>query len=197
MTCIIRPARDDLLPSLLTMTNPCVVNGPRPVQPRRNGRSGFTLIEILVIVLIIGILTAIAIVNYRNALHLAKQKRTMSDMRTIATAWESRAGDTRSYNAAGQAYAFPSGAMTYANLSIILAPTYLRPVPKLDGWGNAIDFATDVPVGGAPAQSYAIRSRGRDGQIDSVYEKTVTNSFDCDIVFSGGVFVVRPEGAQQ
>jgi len=187
----------DLLPSLLTMTTRSAVIDPGPARRRRNGRSGFSLIEILVVVLILGILTAIAIVNYRNALHLAKQKRTMSDMRTIATAWESRAGDTRSYNAAGQAYAFPSGAMTYADLSTILAPTYLRPVPKLDGWGNAIDFATDEPVGGALAQSYAIRSRGRDGQIDPAYEKTVTDSFDCDIVFSGGAFVVRPEGVQQ
>ncbi|HXI11481.1 MAG TPA: prepilin-type N-terminal cleavage/methylation domain-containing protein [Thermoanaerobaculia bacterium] len=162
----------------------------------RDSRAGFSLIEILVVVLIIGILTAIAIVNYRNALHLAKQKKTMTDMKTIATSWEARAGDTRTYNAAGQGYSFPSSVMSHADLSSRLAPTYLRTVPRNDGWGNPLDFATDQAVGGATANTYAIRSRGRDGQADATYEKTATDNLDCDIVFSGGSFVVHPVGVQ-
>ena len=55
--------------------------------------SGFTLIELLVVIAIIGILAAIAVPNLLNAVQRGKQKRTMSDMRALATAIEAYAVD--------------------------------------------------------------------------------------------------------
>ena len=54
---------------------------------------GFTLIELLIVVAIIGIIAAIAIPNLLNAINRGRQKRTMADMRSIATAVESYAVD--------------------------------------------------------------------------------------------------------
>ena len=158
-------------------------------------RRGFTILEVLIVVAIIGIIAAIAIANYLNAAQRTRQKRTMADIRSIGVSWESRAVDTKAYNAAG--FTMPAVVLTYANLTTLLSPTYMRNIPSTDGWGNPLQFAADQPIGGNPAADYAIRSPGRDGVFSgNTYVGGPTTEFDCDIVYSGGAFVVWPEGTQ-
>jgi type II secretion system protein G len=156
---------------------------------------GFTILEVLIVVAIIGIIAAIAMANYLNAVQRARQKRTMADIRGIGLAWEARAVDTKAYNAAG--FTMPAVALTYGDLTTLLAPTYMRNIPSTDGWGNAMQFAVDQAIGSRAAAEYAIRSAGRDGVfMGNTYTAGPTTSFDCDIVYSGGSFVVWPEGTQ-
>jgi general secretion pathway protein G len=159
----------------------------------RNPRSrGFTLIELLVVIGIIGILVAMATINYMSALNKARQKKTMADIRTIAAAWEARAADVRGYNAAG-AFSYPAAALDSTTLSSMLIPNYARALPMKDAWGTPFEFAVDVAASAGSASRYAIRSAGRDRVFESAaYEPGQTTDFDRDVVFSNGTFIVYP-----
>ena len=137
--------------------------------------------------------------NYFNAVQKARQKRTMADIRLIAVAWEGRAVDTKQYNAAAAGFSMPAASLTPAQMQAMLVPTYTRTFPRVDAWNFPFDFATDQPIGSTTgAATYAIRSAARDGTFNnSGYTPGPTTNFDCDIVYSGGQFMVWPEGVQQ
>jgi len=135
---------------------------------------GFTLVELLIVVAIIGILVLVVLPLLYDAVQRGKQKRTMHDMRTIATGLEAYMVD---YN-------------IYPDNIIAIEPYYVSMTPRKDGWGR--QWIYDTFEG---SQSYSISSGGRDGGGHAT-ALGVTNDFDDSITMVNGRFYSYPAGQQ-
>ena len=160
---------------------------------------GFTLIELLIVVMIVGIIASIAIPNLMTAIERSRQKRTMADMRNLATAWEARNVETGRFNAAGAQVPGIAEVVDVNALDYAISPTYIKTMPREDGWRHPFELYTSFSWGSsAPAAGYAIISPGRDGRFSTgtVGTSGATTNFDCDIVYSNGAFLQYPQGLQ-
>jgi type II secretion system protein G len=157
----------------------------------RRALRGFTLIELMVVVAIIAIIAAIATTAYIAAIDRTRQKKTVNDIRQIATAWESRASDVNLYTVSGAAFTFPATVVAFEDLNRVLVPTYSQRLPMYDGWGHLYDYGVAAP------KQYGIRSKGRDGAVDATIVPGETDRIDCDIIFANGAFVTYPASMQK
>ncbi len=156
---------------------------------------GFSLIELLVTVAILGIVMAIAIINYRSAIDRSRQRRSMSDMRSLATGFEAYATDHNRYPPPAGFVLPPGLALPTESLEATrpyLQPTYLRNVPVTDGWNSWFLYGTT-----ADKTDYAIRSAGREGVPEASPVYGPTSDFRDDIILVNGQFVQWPEGVQR
>ena len=145
---------------------------------------GFTLIELLIVVAIIGIIAALAIPSMLNAIDRGRQKRTMADIRAIATAIEAYSVDLSYYPSNVTSLTPVSG-----SLQTHVVPLYLATLPGVDGWGRDIFFQSD-----AGGSEFTLRSYGKEGAPSASLGET--HEFDCDIIFQAGRFIALPDGIQ-
>ena len=147
-------------------------------------QKGFTLIELLIVVAIIGIIAAIAIPNLLNAINRGRQKRTMADIRSIATAMEAYSVDFNFFPKV--ALSGPLG----VSLNPYLTPTFIKRLPTSDGWNQDLQVINDA---GGVSYTFWSKAKGGGGVIAGGGAKT---DFADAIVFSNGQFFAWPEGMQ-
>jgi len=80
-------------------------------------RRGFTLIEIMIVVLIIGILLAIAVPNFVKARESSRQKACVSNLKQIQSAAEQWAMDNKQPGSASVAMNVLAGTGLYINIA--------------------------------------------------------------------------------
>lgn len=117
---------------------------------------GFTLIELMVVILIIGLLATIVVQNLRGATDKAKRIKAEADISAFKTALDRYYLDNGSYPTTDQGLAALVAAPTTGKI-----PTdypeggYIEKVPN-DPWGNPYFYQSD-------GNSYVLKSFGADG----------------------------------
>lgn len=112
---------------------------------RRNRQRGFSFIEIMIVVVIIGILAGVVTLSTRHYLDRAKRNRANTDLATFRSALESYYGEEGQYPSTDQGLA-------------VLVPTYVERLSS-DPWGRPYQYVQ--PGRGGP---YEVVSHGADGR---------------------------------
>ncbi|MGD8331947.1 MAG: type II secretion system protein GspG [Acidobacteriota bacterium] len=141
---------------------------------RKQTEQGFSLIELLIVVAIIGILASIAIPALMDAIDRSKQRRSMGDMHTIATA-------NGTYNVDQQDYA--------PTLADLVGGEYLQVLVTDDAWGNPFVYNSN-------GDDYDLSSLGSDGAGGpNPPVPWINEPFEPDIIVRNGQFTQAPQGS--
>jgi general secretion pathway protein G len=139
----------------------------------RDNQRGFSLVEMIVVVAVLGILVAIVIPALLTAVDRSRQRRSMADMTNLAKA-----------NGMAQV---DSGRFVLALAD--LAPNYLLTVPASDAWGTPWSY---TPAGNQ--LTYTLTSLGKDGAAGPAPPALWYNEpFEPDIIMNTGQFTQMPD----
>jgi hypothetical protein len=177
-----------------TAVCPYCGNPPSGIRPPVvKGLQGGPLIIVIIAAVVVGaiafmgIIAALLVPNFMDALQKAKQKRTVADMKNLGTALFSYATNEES---------FPPAA-DLEELTPYLVPKYVQSVPTADGWKHPYRYTCRrEDPGSEGCDGIRIVSAGRDGVFEDrdlqeavAFEPT---DYDRDIVWEDGYFLQYP-----
>jgi len=125
---------------------------------RRQQQAGFTLIEIMVVILILGLLATLVVQSLRGATDKAKRTKAMADIAELKTALDRYYIDNGSYPNSDQglqALVTPPGQGSQPQTANYEEGGYIRRIP-LDPWNNPYVYQSD-------GNTYTLKSLGADG----------------------------------
>jgi general secretion pathway protein G len=130
----------------------------RRMVMKRHREAGFTLLELVLVMLILGILAARLVPNFVGRSEDAKRSRAISDLEAISTALDAFELDNGFFPSTNQGLQAlveqPQGADNWKG-------PYLRRLPRQDPWGNPYQYRCP---GIYNTNSYDLYSLGRDGR---------------------------------
>jgi prepilin-type N-terminal cleavage/methylation domain-containing protein len=144
-------------------------------------KNGFSLIELMIVLVIIGILAAILIPNLLDATHRAKQRASI--------------GELRSWAIGVSAYMAERGIVppliTAAGIPVStihgdLVPYAVSSLHDQDAWKHDMLAYSSDPI------SYTLVSRGRDGLPSPCITPATARNWDEDLAVSDGLFICSP-----
>jgi general secretion pathway protein G len=121
----------------------------------RRYEEGFTLIELMVVILIIGLLATIVVQNLRSATDRAKRVKAQADIAQIKSGLDRYYLDAGSYPTSDQGLNSLMTAPTAGNIPHDWEGPYLEKIPP-DPWGNSYFYQSD-------GTNYTLKSFGADG----------------------------------
>lgn len=126
-------------------------------------KNGFTLLELLIVISIIGILVTVAVASYTSSQQKARNSRRMSDMKSVQNAAEQYYADNAS--------AYPSATASFGTYLPVGFPSDPRPAPYTQ-------YAYSTTTSGGIVVGYCVCAR---------MEGTVGNATDnaCTFAASG------------
>jgi type II secretion system protein G len=127
---------------------------------------GFSLVELLIVILVLAVLTGIAIPAYSLITNRARETATEAEMINISKALEIYNSDYQAYPTSEE---YPD---------VLTDNDYMESIPSLDGWETAYSYTSD-------GASYTLNSNGMDKISGNSDDITITNgAFTSDGVYS-------------
>lgn len=117
------------------------------MKKKRNGEEGFTLVELMVVIVIIGLLATVVVINVMPATDRAALTKAKADIATLEQGVEMYRLNKLSYPAAAE------------GLQAVVKEGYVKRLPE-DPWGNPYQYT----VPGRDGASFDIFSHGADGR---------------------------------
>ena len=114
---------------------------------RRSAEDGFTLVELMVVIVIIGLLATVVIINVMPATDKAALTKARADIATLEQGVEMYRLNKLQYPAIGE------------GLQAVVREGYVKRLPK-DPWGNPYHYTAP----GRDGRSFDIFSHGADGR---------------------------------
>jgi general secretion pathway protein G len=117
------------------------------MKKKRDGEEGFTLVELMVVIVIIGLLATVVIINVMPATDKAALTKARADISTLEQGVEMYRLNKLQYPASGE------------GLQEVVREGYVKRLPN-DPWGNPYQYTAP----GRDGRSFDIFSHGADGR---------------------------------